>query len=260
MALGFFKPVIFFPLNVLTGLSHKEIEAILVHELIHILRHDYIVNFFQIMLESLFFYHPSVWWISSKIRIQREMICDHGAVEFLQEPEFYVKTLVKTEESGLFNQAPVLAARGKENGLLIRIKSILSKPQKEAGISSWAHNMTIEIAKSKELPVPDKGFDDSLILELENEKIICQYHGAAHTLDNIVVWIPSESILFADCMVKSINSNNLGFTGDGDAEAYPETLKKVRTAYPDAKFVIPGHGPFGGVELVDHTLNMALEY
>jgi len=120
-------------------------------------------------------------------------------------------------------------------------------------IESYANQMTIDIARSKNLPVPAHGFKDSLLLQLADIQIKCYYLGAAHSLDNIVVWIPSERILFAGCMVKSLNSNDLGNTADGDLIVYPETIDKVISKFPDAKIVIPGHGQFGGMDLIRHT-------
>lgn len=125
------------------------------------------------------------------------------------------------------------------------------------GIKSYSNEMTRKITSEKGMPIPEVGFTDSLTIQFGNYKIYCRYLGAAHTIDNIVVWIPKEKILFADCMVKSINSRSLGFIGDGDQKAYPTTLKKVRELYSDAKIVIPGHGRFGGVELIDHTIELA---
>jgi metallo-beta-lactamase class B len=119
--------------------------------------------------------------------------------------------------------------------------------------------MTRKTAQSKGLPVPVNGFKDSLALKLGNRDILCYYLGAAHTIDNMVVWIPSEQILFADCMVKEIKAKDLGFTGDGDLKAYPLTLAKVKAKFPNAKIVIPGHGQYGGKELIDHTMKLALK-
>ena len=127
---------------------------------------------------------------------------------------------------------------------------------KSAGIPSWANEMTIEIAKEKKLPVPDMGFRDSLTLHLGDKAVCCYYPGAAHSLDNIVVWIPSEKVLFAGCMVKSLSSRNPGNTADGDLKAYPVTLGKLLKRYRDARIVIPGHGEAGGYELITHTMDL----
>src|ERR1035437_6299676 len=120
-------------------------------------------------------------------------------------------------------------------------------------IKSYANQKTIDIARSKHLPVPVYGFKDSLQLKLGNKLIKCYYFGAAHTLDNIVVWIPSEKILFPGCMIKSMDSKNLGNTTDGDLSAYPKTINKLIKKFPSAKIVIPGHGAIGGFELIRHT-------
>lgn len=121
------------------------------------------------------------------------------------------------------------------------------------GVESYANQMTIDIAKARSLPVPAHGFKDSLKLQLGNVEINCYYLGAGHSMDNIVVWIPSEKVLFPGCLVKEINANGLGNTADGDLNAYPQTIEKILCKFPDAKIVIPGHGAFGGIELVRHT-------
>ena len=125
-------------------------------------------------------------------------------------------------------------------------------------IESYANQMTIDIAKSKGLPIPKYGFKDSLQLKLGDKLIHCYYLGAAHTKDNIVVWIPSEQILFAGCMVKSMGSNDLGNTVDGDLKAYPITIDKLIDKLPNAKIVIPGHGQYGGIELIKHTKDLTM--
>jgi metallo-beta-lactamase class B len=125
-------------------------------------------------------------------------------------------------------------------------------------IRSYANQKTIEIARSKHLPVPAFGFKDSLQLKLGDKLIKCYYLGAAHTLDNIVVWIPSEKILFPGCMVKSMDAKDLGNTADGDLKAYPGTIDKVIKKFPSAKIVIPGHGTIGGFELIRHTKELSI--
>lgn len=123
-------------------------------------------------------------------------------------------------------------------------------------VESYANVMTANFAKNKILPVPKNVFKDSLQLQLGDMQIVCYYFGAAHSMDNIVVWLPSEKILFPGCIAKSMNSKNLGNTADGDLKAYPQTLEKLINKFSDAKIVVPGHGMPGGVELLKHTLNI----
>ncbi|MDP4204044.1 MAG: CfiA family subclass B1 metallo-beta-lactamase, partial [Bacteroidota bacterium] len=73
---------------------------------------------------------------------------------------------------------------------------------------------------------------------------------------NIVVWIPSEKILFAGCMVKEMKANTKGNLSDADVKAWPSTIKKVMAKFPSARIVIPGHGEAGGFELLQHTLEV----
>jgi metallo-beta-lactamase class B len=84
--------------------------------------------------------------------------------------------------------------------------------------------------------------------------------GPSHTVDNIVARIPSKKILFGGCMVKSQNARNLGNVADADEESWPGTLKKVKQTYPKAKVVIPGQGRPGGMELIDHTIELCHNY
>lgn len=128
---------------------------------------------------------------------------------------------------------------------------------KDQKIESYASQMTIDMAMSKSLPFPDHGFRDSIELHVGHEAVNCYYLGAAHSLDNIVVWIPSEKILFPGCMVKSLNSKDLGNTADGDLAAYPKTIEAVIRKFPSAGIIIPGHGLSGGLELLIHTKKLA---
>lgn len=128
---------------------------------------------------------------------------------------------------------------------------------KEQQIRSYASQMTIDIARSNNLPVPDTGFTDSLQLTLGDMEIKCVYPGAAHSADNIAVWIPSEQILFAGCIIKSTGSGNLGNTADGDLRSYPKTIARLMELFPSVKVVIPGHGRHGGFELLTHTYELA---
>jgi metallo-beta-lactamase class B len=120
-------------------------------------------------------------------------------------------------------------------------------------IDSYANQLTIAIARSKALPVPVYGFTDSLTLKLNGKRIECYYLGAAHTMDNCVVWLPDEYILFAGCMCKDAGATGMGNTIDGDLIAWPVTLDKVIDRFPTAKIVIPGHGHYGSRDLLWHT-------
>jgi bla regulator protein BlaR1 len=98
MAIGYFKPVILFPAAALTALAPEEIEAILLHELAHISRKDYLINIFQRIAEIIFFFNPAVLWISSLIKEERENCCDDIAVNQTKNKKQFIHALVSFQE------------------------------------------------------------------------------------------------------------------------------------------------------------------
>jgi metallo-beta-lactamase class B len=126
-------------------------------------------------------------------------------------------------------------------------------------VKSYANQMTIDIAQKEGLPLPKQGFKDSLSLKLNNIEINCYYLGGGHSTDNIVVWIPSEKILFAGCMVKEMQSKTLGNLLDANVVEWPGTIQKVINKFSSAEIVIPGHGQIGGKELLTHTRKLLTE-
>ncbi len=127
-------------------------------------------------------------------------------------------------------------------------------------IPSYANERTIAIAKKKHLPVPQHGFRDSLTLKAGSGSVVCRYHGPAHSDDNIVVWASSEKVLFAGCMVKDLASKKPGNLSDANISEWPKTIERLISEYPAAKTVLPGHGTFGGIELLTHTKEVIGSY
>lgn len=126
------------------------------------------------------------------------------------------------------------------------------------GVKSYANRMTIDIAREKGLVVPRQGFEDSLCLKLGRTEIFCYYPGGGHSSDNIVVWLPSEKILFGGCLLKDAQTNSLGNLSDAVVEEWPGTVERVLKKFPEAEIVIPGHGNIGGLEIVEHTRDLLL--
>src|SRR5215472_803740 len=104
--LGWFRPVVLLPARALTGLSEEQMAMIIAHELAHIRRLDSFVNLFQIGVETLLFYHPAVWWVSQRIRTEREHCCDDEAVAVCGDAVNYARALTLMEE---WRTAPSLA-------------------------------------------------------------------------------------------------------------------------------------------------------
>jgi len=131
---------------------------------------------------------------------------------------------------------------------------------KSIGVSSVANDRTRMICKKLRLPVPDKGFNKELDFFFHGKPIACRYWGGGHTVDNITVWLPKEKILFGGCLVKSSASTTLGNIADAKVADWDKTVAKVLQAYPNARFVVPGHGEVGGTELLSHTIDLVQGY
>jgi TonB family protein len=122
-AFGHLRPVILMPVGLLAGLPTGQMEAILLHELAHIRRNDYLVNALQRSVETLFFYQPAVWWISGVIRTERENCCDDVVVATNGDVQEYAAALTALEQNRWSSHEPALAAAGGD--LVKRIRRLL---------------------------------------------------------------------------------------------------------------------------------------
>jgi len=125
--IGWIRPVIFLPLSAVTNLAPVQIEAILAHELAHIRRRDYAVNLLQTVAEILLFYHPGVWWVSARVREEREHCCDDVAVEVCGEPTAYAAALA--ELASWRTRETALAVAATDGALLARVRRLLRVPE-----------------------------------------------------------------------------------------------------------------------------------
>lgn len=119
---GWLCPVVYLPLSAITGLSAAQLDAVIAHELAHIKRLDAFVNLFQIAAETLLFYHPAVWWLSKRIRTERENCCDDVAVAVCGDPTSYARALANMAE---WQAAPVMAMAVHSHPLATRVARIL---------------------------------------------------------------------------------------------------------------------------------------
>ena len=122
---GWLTPVVLLPASTISGLAPAQIEALIAHELAHVRRHDYLVNLLQAVVETLLFYHPAVWWMSSQVRAEREHCCDDLAVGVCDRLA-YVTALA---DLAALNAAPKVALAATGGSLVARVRRILSGPQ-----------------------------------------------------------------------------------------------------------------------------------
>jgi GWxTD domain-containing protein len=127
VVIGYVRPGILMPVGVLTGPPGDQVEAILLHELAHIRRHDYLVNLLQIVVEGLLFYHPAVWWISGVIRAERENCCDDLVVATQGDAFAYAAALTALEENRGTVREALLAATG--GSIVKRVRRLLIQPE-----------------------------------------------------------------------------------------------------------------------------------
>lgn len=164
MMIGYFKPIILLPIGTVNNLNVKEVEAILAHELAHIYRHDYLVNILQSIVETIFFYHPAVWWLSAHIQEERENCCDDIAIQLTGDSVSFAKALASLEQLKIIQPRLSMGITGRKNRLLHRIKRLLNPPKQDSSfvegfvaacilvVCLWATTMNGQITDEKNAP------------------------------------------------------------------------------------------------------------
>ena len=131
VVIGQLRPVIYIPLGLINHLPASEMEAVLLHELAHIRRDDYLVNMVQQVAECLLFFNPGFLWISDLIREERENCCDDMAIAHTRDRVEFVRALVRFKEHSLRGMA--LAFPGNRRQLLHRVVRISRQENKTLG-------------------------------------------------------------------------------------------------------------------------------
>ena len=135
--MGLLAPVLILPLSLVTTLPPGQLQLILLHELAHIRRGDYLVNLCQLLAESLLFFNPAVWWISRQIRQEREACCDAMAIAQAGERLQYARTLAQVAGEALA-AAPAFGDRRNPSGLKDRIQRLLVPGYRPALRLTWS--------------------------------------------------------------------------------------------------------------------------
>ncbi len=130
-AFGWLRPVILLPASILCEMPPEQLEMILAHELAHVRRLDYLWNLLQIAIETVLFYHPAVWWVSRRIREERENCCDLQAVAAIGSPLAYAGALMRLAEIRCqldLAAAPAGSMAADGGSLETRIRRVLGLP------------------------------------------------------------------------------------------------------------------------------------
>ena len=265
LSFGFIKPVILFPLRITTGLSTEEIKCILIHELAHNLRNDYLYNLFQHVIETLFFYHPGIWWISKNIRTQREIICDKIVLDNKISEKQYAHTLLKLSELQLSDSNLAIAANRNSKELFTRIKHILNKPDsiRLRKINPFMIlGIIMVLVVSGFVLEGNEGKLETTVLEKEIEKILDPFNGSfvVYDFQNDEYFTSNDSICNMRYPAYSTFkiANSLIAFDMGVAKNASYTIKYDSIKYPLPKWM--KEDKFFKNWYIDHTIKTAMEY
>ena len=142
IAVGFLRPLIIVPAGLFLQMDPRQLESIIAHELIHIRRYDPLLNIIQSVAETLFFYHPALWWISGEIRREREFAADAAVIAaYSDDGIIYASALANLEEIRLLANVnvPSIATAANGGNLMQRIQRILNdKTEISHANSAWS--------------------------------------------------------------------------------------------------------------------------
>lgn len=146
IVIGYLKPVILIPIGLLTGIPNEQIDAILIHELAHIRRKDYLVKLLQTIVEVLFFFNPFVWWISSIINKEREHSCDDLAISITKDNISFVRALAGLCELEVKKTGFALAFGNSNNQIIKRMERIMKRNENKNSFSQFTIALVILLA------------------------------------------------------------------------------------------------------------------
>ena len=234
--IGTIRPVILLPVAALTSLTTDQIEALLAHELAHIRRRDYAVNIAQTLAEALLFFHPAVWWMSARIREEREHCCDDIAVEVCAEPVVYASALA--EIASWRRRELALSLGASDGALLARVRRILREPEAHtlrAGTGSIALALAILVTagavarSSSEEPPLSVATSNQRIVTIKTRNMVEEF--ALRTTDHFQLFYQRDLDLHADRVGREAEAAYERVSGDLRHNlAKPVPLFVLRTA------------------------------
>ncbi len=125
----------------------------------------------------------------------------------------------------------------------------------KAGIKSISNKETQTLAEKSGYTTPVKTFKNEKKLVIGGSDVLIKHYGEGHTVDNVIAYIPTEELVFGGCLVKRVNAGK-GNLEDANIDAWPNTIRSIKKDISKISVVIPGHGPWGGEELLDYTIEL----
>ena len=183
LTLGHLKPLILLPAAMLAQVSPQHLEAFLVHELAHIKRKDYLINILVSVVETLFYFHPAVWWISGKIEVERESCCDKIAVALTGNKLEYAKALINLQEQMTPRYRLAMHALSNRNAFTHRLHRLIGTVDRQK--STFDKSMVwillipglIGLSFTNHMPMDgQEKFIKRIQIDLDQEHVSLFYH------------------------------------------------------------------------------------
>jgi metallo-beta-lactamase class B len=204
---------------------------------------------------------PRVWVHKSYVTINGSRVDSNGMIVDLPNGvvladtcwnDAQTRTLLKQIEDTFHKPVLLAVITHAHDDRIGGIRALLEK-----GIKAVCTPLTKQkaIAAGYPAPLPDLNADVTA-LSFGGFSIEVFHPGAGHTEDNITVWVPSDKVLLGACLIKSAEAGNLGNTADAVIPEWAPSVRRLISRYPDASIVIPGHGKWGGPELLRHTIEL----
>jgi len=277
MAIGWLKPVVLIPATMVSGLNTAQLEMLMLHELAHIRRHDYLVNFLQTVVEILLFFHPAVLWVSKQMRHEREYCSDDIAVQHCGDAVAYAHTLADTAslctKANHIHTIPSLAMAASGGDLKQRVVRLVGHhcaPQNN--ISKWFASATILLSilllSSKPLltmPIleiwhntPFNKSNNSYIDSASSIQPKLNAHFSANSDNTLSRKIPARSIaeqLLSSQQTKKIAINPFTINGDNDFIKQADIEKPIELAELNSPVTLSVHHTGSPVEVSKSVVN-----
>lgn len=131
---------------------------------------------------------------------------------------------------------------------------------KKQGIKTYTTRKTDNISKTQGEKRAEFIMEKDTVFTVGNYTFRTYYPGEGHTSDNIIVWFEKDKVLFGGCLIKSIESTNLGYIGEANPKEWPASIKNIQKNFREHKYIIPGHGNWTSNKALDHTLMLLEEF
>ena len=126
----------------------------------------------------------------------------------------------------------------------------------ENGIKVVGYSLVCQRAEALGYEKPEQILSADTVFSIGNKNFELFYPGAGHTIDNTVVWLLDQKILFGGCLVKAESAADLGNVREAYLEEWPRSINRLIEKFPDGRIIVPGHGQWGGLKLLNHTMNL----